>query len=73
MNLVPVTETPLVRTVADNLSVGRTGGTADCMRTWDGGWHRYARWWACWWRAGAGAYWKSGSNAGGILFGDIDG
>lgn len=76
LNLVPVAETPLVRAVADKLPVGRTGSAADCMRAWDGCRHRHARWWtcwtACWWRAGARAYWEGRSDARGILLGDID-
>lgn len=77
LNCVPVAETPLIRAVADELSIGGTGSTADCVRTWDSGGARYLRWsWracrrACWWRTGA--YWEGRSNAGSICFDDIDG
>lgn len=59
LNCVPVAETPLTRAVADELSIGGTGSTADCVRAWDSGGSRYTRrswragWRACWWRAGA--------------------
>lgn len=79
LNCVPVAETPFIRAVTDELSVGRAGSSADCVRTWDSGGSRYTRWswracWrACWWRAGARAYWEGRSNAGSVWFGDVDG